>query len=39
LFILENVWHPYYESKLEEEDLKEKYQRSRMEKKEKAMMN
>ena len=23
----ENVWHPYYEVKLEEEDFKEKYQR------------
>ena len=35
----ENVWHPYYETKLEEEDLKEKFQRSKAEKKEKAMMN
>lgn len=35
----ENVWHPYFEVKLEDEDLKEKYQKSRMEKKEKAMMN
>ena len=23
----ENVWHPYYEIKLEEEDFKEKYAR------------
>lgn len=35
----ENVWHPYYEVKFEEEDFKEKYQRSQKEKKEKAMMN
>lgn len=35
----ENVWHPFYEIKLEEEDFKEKYQRQQKEKKEKAMMN
>ena len=29
----ENVWHPYYEVKLEEEDFKDKIQKSRMEKK------
>jgi len=28
----ENVWHPYYEIKLEEEDLKEKIQRNKKEK-------
>lgn len=33
------MWHPYYETKLEEEDLKEKFQRSKAEKKEKAMIN
>ncbi len=35
----ENVWHPYYEVKLEEEDFKEKYQRQRAEKRETEMMN
>jgi len=30
----ENVWHPYYEVKIEEEDFKEKLQRQRMEKRE-----
>ena len=35
----ENVWHPYYEVKLEEEDFKDKYLRGQKEKKEKAMMN
>jgi RNA recognition motif-containing protein len=35
----ENVWHPYYEVKLEEEDFKEKYQRQRAEKRESEMMN
>ncbi len=35
----ENVWHPYYEVKLEEEDFKEKYQRQRAEKREGEMMN
>jgi hypothetical protein len=35
----ENVWHPYYEVKVEEEDFKDKYQRAQKEKKEKAMMN
>lgn len=35
----ENVWHPYYEIKIEEEDFKDKYQRAQKEKKEKAMMN
>lgn len=39
MVFIENVWHPYYETKLEEEDLKEKIQRSRLEKKEKAMVN
>ena len=29
----ENVWHPYYEVKLEEEDFKDKLQRQRLEKK------
>ena len=35
----ENVWHPYYEVKLEEEDFKEKYQRQRAEKRETEIMN
>lgn len=35
----ENVWHPYYEIKLEEEDFKDKYQKAQKEKKEKAMGN
>lgn len=35
----ENVWHPYYEVKLEEEDFKEKYQRQRAEKRETETMN
>jgi hypothetical protein len=35
----ENVWHPYYEVKLEEEDFKDKYQRQRAEKREAEMMN
>jgi hypothetical protein len=30
----ENVWHPYYEVKMEEEDFKEKLQRQKREKKE-----
>lgn len=34
----ENVWHPYYEVKLEEEDFKEKLQRQRKEKKEADIM-
>ena len=34
----ENVWHPYYEVKLEEEDFKEKLQRQRKEKREADMM-
>ena len=32
----ENVWHPYYEVKVEEEDFKEKIQAKQREKKEKA---
>lgn len=32
----ENVWHPYYEVKMEEEDFKEKIQAKQKEKKEKA---
>jgi len=32
----ENVWHPYYEIKVEEEDFKEKIQAKQREKKEKA---
>ena len=35
----ENVWHPYYEVKLEEEDFKEKYQRQRAEKRETELMS
>ena len=35
----ENVWHPYYEVKLEEEDFKEKLQRQRAEKREAEMMS
>jgi hypothetical protein len=35
----ENVWHPYYEVKLEEEDFKEKYQRQRAEKREAEFMS
>lgn len=34
----ENVWHPYYEVKLEEEDFKEKLQRQKREKKEADIM-
>lgn len=33
----ENVWHPYYEIKVEDEDFKEKYQRQQKEKKERAI--
>ena len=32
----ENVWHPYYEIKLEDEDLREKIQRNKKEKLEKV---
>jgi len=35
----ENVWHPYYEVKLEEEDFKEKLQRQRAEKREAEVMS
>ena len=35
----ENVWRPFYEAKMEEEDFKDKYQKAQKEKKEKAMMN
>jgi hypothetical protein len=31
----ENVWHPYYEIKTEDEDFKEKYQRQQKEKRDK----
>jgi DNA mismatch repair ATPase MutS len=34
----ENVWHPYYEVKLEEEDLKEKWQRQKREKRDADIM-
>ena len=33
----ENVWHPYYEIKTEDDDFKEKYQRQKKEKKEKQL--
>lgn len=33
----ENVWHPYYEIKVEDEDFKEKYQRQQKEKKDRQI--
>jgi hypothetical protein len=33
----ENVWHPYYEIKTEDEDFKEKYLKQQKEKKEKQV--
>ena len=29
---IENVWHPYYEIKMEEEDIKDKFLRNKAEK-------